>query len=104
MRRRIVVASICHGPAAFLSARKSGRPWPFAGFKMVTFTNAEEEAWLKGREMRWTVEDAIREAGARWTGTGVWGSKVVRDRNVITAQNAASVKAFTRTLIEALNE
>lgn len=99
-----IVASICHGPAAFLSAEQEGQPWVFEGYEIAAFTNAEERAWLKERKLEWRVEDALKEAGARHTHTGTWGSHVVRDRNVITGQNAPSVRAFTQTLLEALAE
>ena len=50
-----VVAAICHGPAAFLSTKRPPAPWPFAGYRMAAFTNAEEEAWLKERKLSWRV-------------------------------------------------
>lgn len=101
MKEKKVVASICHGPAAFLSA-KTDDGWAFQGFEMVSFTNAEEKEWLKEERLPWQVEDALREAGVEWSSTGNWGSHVVRDRNVLTAQNAPSVSAFTKQLLEML--
>lgn len=104
MERGAVVAAICHGPAAFLSARHGKGQWPFAGYRMAPFTNAEELAWLKDRKLRWRVEDELREAGAKIESGGVWKSVVVRDRNVLTAQNSPSVDAFTDALLNALAE
>lgn len=49
VERRLVIAAICHGPAALLSARggggqDDGDDWPFRGMRMTGFTDEEEEA------------------------------------------------------------
>lgn len=103
MKRGAVVAAICHGPAAFLSA-KSGGEWPFAGYTMSPFTDDEEAAWLKDRKLTWYVETSLREAGAKIDKAGAWQSKVTRDRNVITGQSSPSVEAWTDALLAALQE
>ena len=103
MKRGAIVAAICHGPAAFLSA-KTGRDWPFAGYTMSPFTDDEEAAWLKDRKMPWYVESSLREAGAKIDKGGPWQSKVTRDRNVITGQSSPSVDAWTDALLAALAE
>ena len=36
-----LIAAICHGPAALLSARRPPAPWSFDGYRMAPFTNAE---------------------------------------------------------------
>lgn len=102
MEKGKLVAAICHGPAAFLAARETGRPWPFAGHRITAFTNAEEEAYLGKEKLEWHVEDHLKSEGVVWCGGGVWESVVVRDRNVLTAQNSDSCGAFTDELIRAL--
>lgn len=102
MKRGTIVAAICHGPAAFLSTRREGHAWPFAGRRMAPFTNDEEAAWLKERRLDWRVEDALRDAGAKIESGRPWQSVVVRDGNVITAQSSPSVEAFTDALLAAL--
>lgn len=104
MKRNAIVAAICHGPAAFLSAKSANGAWPFAGYRMSPFTNAEEAAWLKEKKLPWYVETSLREAGAVIETAGVWESKVTRDRNLITAQSSPSVEAFTDALLAALAE
>src|SRR6185295_11029757 len=93
MQRKIVVAAICHGPAAFLAA-KNEKDWPFAG--------PEEKEWLKKRSLPWTVQSRLTEAGAKWEGAGNWSSKVVRDGNLITAQSSPSTDEFVKTILDAL--
>jgi putative intracellular protease/amidase len=102
MRTNVLVSAICHGPAAFLSARDSAKPWPFAGYRIAAFTNEEEHAWLGKERLPWHIEDQLRAEGVVWRGGGVWESVVVRDRNVLTGQNSESCAAFTTALIEAL--
>lgn len=99
-----IVAAICHGPAAFLSTVRPPAPWSFQGYRMAPFTNAEEAAWLKERKLAWQLEDALRKNGAKIESAGVWESKVVRDRNVITAQSSPSVGAWTDAILAALAE
>ncbi len=100
----ILIAAICHAPAALLSVKEPGKPWLFAGYRMVAFTNDEEKAWLQEKQLAWRVEDRLREAGARFEHGDVWASHVVRDRNLLTAQNSPSCGEFTRALLEALEE
>jgi putative intracellular protease/amidase len=104
MKRNAIVAAICHGPAAFLSAKPANGAWPFAGYRMSPFTNAEEAAWLKEKRLPWYVETSLRDAGADVETAGNWESKVTRDRNVITGQSSPSVDAFTDALLAALAE
>lgn len=101
MEREAIVAAICHGPAALLAA-KGTAPWPFTGYRMAAFSNAEEQAWLKERRLVWRLEDALRDAGAKVEPGGLWDRVVIRDRNLITAQNSPSVEAFTDALLSAL--
>jgi len=97
-----LIAAICHAPAALLSVREEGRPWPFAGYRMVSFTNAEERAWLGEKRLAWQVEDRLRDAGTEFQPGDVWASAVVLDRNLLTGQNSPSCAEFTRTLLKAL--
>jgi putative intracellular protease/amidase len=37
------IAAVCHGPAALLSYTGPAGQWPFAGYKMTAFSDAEEK-------------------------------------------------------------
>lgn len=102
--RGTLVAAICHAAAALLSVCEEQSPWLFAGYRMVAFTNAEEQAWLGDKRLAWQVEDALRAAGAEFCPGEVWASQVVVDRNLLTAQNSPSCPAFTRALVERLSD
>jgi len=103
LARGTVIAAICHAPAALLSVLGPEGRWPFQGYRMVSFTNAEEKAWLGEKRLVWRVEDKLREAGAEFVHGGVWDSKVVVDRNLITGQNSPSCGDFTRALLDAIS-
>ncbi len=102
-KRGALLAAICHAPAALLSVLEEERPWLFAGYRMVSFTNAEEQAWRPDRRLAWQVEDALRNAGADFQCGEVWASQVVVDRNLLTGQDSPSCPEFTRVLLELLS-
>ncbi len=119
-------ALICHGPAALLSAsadprgviaaleagdarkaREAAGDWPYAGYRMTAFSEAEEDAVeSSGRlaaRLRWDVEPALRALGAKVeVNRANFKSRIVRDRELITGQNPASDGAFTEALLESL--
>lgn len=96
-KKGAIVAAICHAPAALLAA-----PGLVKGKRVAAFTNAEERAYLKGRTPKDPIEDRLRAAGVTWSSGGNWESVVVRDGNLITAQNSASCADFTTELLRAL--
>lgn len=58
-----VIAAVCHGPAALLSAERDDGSWAFSGRALSAFTNEEEtQAGLAG-SAPWLLEDRLREAG-----------------------------------------
>lgn len=116
-------AFICHGPAAMLAAlpdaaayRKAlvsrdvrgamaaAKDWIYTGYEMTVLSDAEE--WpgevAKGAEMPFHVEQALQIAGGHMREDGLYGSHVVRDRELITGQNPSSDKALAQALDEAI--
>lgn len=92
------VVAICHGPAGLLAAERDGA-WPFAGFRLTAFTNAEEEQVGLAQTMTWLLETRLRSYGAEFQEGPAWQPHVVTDRNLITGQNPQSAgQAAERTL------
>ena len=60
-----VVAAVCHGPAALLSATRPDGTWAFAGRKLAGFTNDEETQAGLAERAPWLLENRMREAGGR---------------------------------------
>jgi putative intracellular protease/amidase len=98
------IATLCHGPAALLSAgpREDGQ-WLFDGYRLTSFSNEEEYQTRPGKQPPWYVETALRNAGAVFDGSpSCWASHVVVDRNLITGQNPMSSDATADALLKRL--
>lgn len=98
-----LIAPICHGPAALLSAQDDGT-FLFAGRRLTAFTNEEELGGGTGENTPWFLETVLREKGAVVETGPAWSSHVIRDANLITGQNPQSSQAVADVLVEALAE
>jgi putative intracellular protease/amidase len=99
-----VVASLCHGPASFMSAGKEDGSWLFTGRRMTAFTDDEERQVGRADEVLWLLEERLRGAGALYEAGPAWGSHVVVDGNLITGQNPASAQDTAQAILKALDE
>jgi len=103
--REKTVATVCHGPAAFLSAGSGPEgAWLFDGYKLVSVTDEEEDQIPYGKlGMPWYLESELKNYGAIFDdGDAAWVSHVVVDRNVVTAQNPDSSEAMAETVLKKL--
>ncbi|MGW5433003.1 type 1 glutamine amidotransferase domain-containing protein [Streptomyces sp. NPDC004059] len=98
-----IIAPVCHGPAALLSANLPGGRWLFAGRELTVFTNAEER--LNGTASRapWLVETVMSARGAVIQSANPWQAHVVVDRNLYSGQNPASSKPLAEKLVTELS-
>lgn len=99
-----VVASLCHGPAAFLAAGDADGNWLFKGRKLTAFTDDEEKQAGLADNAPWLLEDRLRAGGANFESGTAWASHVVVDGNLITAQNPASAEAAGQALLSLLGK
>jgi putative intracellular protease/amidase len=115
-------ALICHGPIALISAlpdakaftaRLESNPkatdsgWIYSGYKMVSFTNNEEQAakgMFNGGQLKFTPETALTNAGAQFQAGDKWASHVVVDRELITGQNPSSALELGSVLVQRLSQ
>lgn len=103
--REKTVATVCHGPAAFLSAGSGpDGAWLFDGYKLVSVTDEEEDQIPYGKlGMSWSVESELKNYGAVFDdGDAAWVSHVVVDRNLVTAQNPDSSEAMAEAILKKL--
>jgi putative intracellular protease/amidase len=99
------VAAVCHGPVAFLNAKKDGESI-FKGKEATGFSNAEEDAMDMSKYMPLMLENRIKEAGATYKKADqLWGvSVVVQDGGkFITGQNPASAKGVGEAILKAIS-
>lgn len=93
-----IIAAICHGPAALLSAADDGGQWPFAGRKVTSLTDEEETIFGTAAKAAWLLESRLRESGAQFVGSVPWQSHVVIDGRLITGQNPGSSAEMAQEL------
>jgi putative intracellular protease/amidase len=97
-----VVAVLCHGPAALLSAVRPDGGFAFAGRRLTVFTDAEERQGGVGDRCPYLVESVLRERGATIEAGPAWTSTVVVDGNLISGQNPQSSVDTARQVLRAL--
>jgi len=99
-----IVAALCHGPAALLSAPDVDGTWMFDGYKMTGFTDEEEDQTRPGRiGMPWSLEAELKNRGGIFDyGDAAWLSHVVIDRNLVTGQNVGSSEAVACAVLRML--
>ena len=102
MDTNTVIASVCHGPAALLSANDPSRAWPFADLRMTAFSVDEEVEFGTAPKSAWLLEDELRRLGARFEHGPNWKPYLVQDKNLITGQNPASSAMVGDALIATL--
>lgn len=97
-----IVASVCHGPASFLSAHRADGSWLFRGRKLTAFSNEEETEATFAGNAPWLLEDRLRLAGAYYHASPAWSVHVVTDGNLITGQNQVSAEAAAQAVLKQL--
>jgi putative intracellular protease/amidase len=100
--REQLIAPLCHGPAALLSATRDDGSFAFAGRKLTVFTDEEELNGGTGEKTPWFVETELRKRGAEVETGPAWQSKVVVDGNLISGQNPASSVDTAQQVLETL--
>ncbi len=85
-----IVSSVCHGPAAFLTASRANGQWAFAGRTLSGFLNEEERQVGLADKAPWLLEDRLRAGGAQMKTGDAWAPLSVVDDTIVTGQNPAS--------------
>lgn len=99
-----VVSAVCHGPAAFVNVKLPSGENLLKGKEVTAFSNTEEEQMKLTQAVPFLLEDALREAGAKFVKAAEpWREKVVVDGKLITGQNPASAKGVGQAIVKAVN-
>jgi putative intracellular protease/amidase len=96
------VAAVCHGPAALRRAKGPDGTPLVKGKSVTAFSNTEEAAAGLTDVVPFSIEDALKANGGRYSRGEDWASHAVVDGNLITGQNPASSEATAKALLEAL--
>src|SRR5215813_10288578 len=97
------LASVCHGPTAFLSPRDPAGQSPFAGYRVTCFSHVEEfQTKINGR-LPIVLEIELKRLGVEYSKSPYpWGSHVVVDRNLVTGQNPFSSESVAKHFLDQL--
>ncbi len=98
-----VVASLCHGQAAFLPAGDADGQWLFKGRRLTSFTDEEETQTGLAANAPWLLGTRLKAAGADFVAGPAWSSHVVVDGNLVTGQNPASAAAAAAAVLRELD-
>lgn len=97
-----VVASVCHGPAAFVNFRDANGEPVVKGRKVAAFTDSEENAVGLADVVPFLLETRLRELGAEFDGVADWQPHAVADGKLVTGQNPASSGPAADLVLKAL--
>ncbi|SDN43126.1 type 1 glutamine amidotransferase domain-containing protein [Actinacidiphila guanduensis] len=98
-----VVASLCHGQAAFLSAGGPDGQWLFKGRRITSFTDEEETQTGLAANAPWLLGSRLTAAGADFVPGPAWSSHVIVDGNLVTGQNPASAAEAAQAVLKELS-
>src|SRR5262245_5861868 len=97
------LASVCHGPTAFLSPRDAAGQSPFAGYRATCFSHVEEFSTKINGRLPIVLEIELKRLGLEYSKAPYpWGSHVVVDRNLVTGQNPFSSEALATQFLDLL--
>jgi putative intracellular protease/amidase len=97
-----VVASVCHGPAAFAKVVDAKGEPIVKGRKVTAFTNSEETAVGLEKAVPFLLETKLRELGAEFENVADWQPLAVADGQLVTGQNPASSEAAAKEVLALL--
>jgi putative intracellular protease/amidase len=99
-----VIASVCHGAAGLISARRADGKSIVDGKRINSFTDAEETAVGLAGVVPFALETRLRELGGAFECAGNWQPFVVRDGLLVTGQNPQSSALVAAAVLEVLQK
>lgn len=97
-----LIASVCHGAAGLVTARRPDGQSIVKDLRVNAFTDAEEVAVGLDAVVPFLLETRLRALGGRFEGAGNWQPFAVRDGQLITGQNPQSSHLVAERLLAAL--
>jgi putative intracellular protease/amidase len=97
-----LIASVCHGAAGLVSAKRADGLSILHGKRVNSFTDAEETAVGLQAVVPFMLESRLRELGGKFEGAANWQPFAVRDGLLITGQNPQSSELVANEVLGAL--
>ncbi|MFD6549913.1 type 1 glutamine amidotransferase domain-containing protein [Streptomyces sp. NPDC058398] len=97
-----IVAALCHGVAALLSATTPDGGFTYAGRTLTSFADEEERQGGLGDNTPFYLESVLRERGATVETGAPWSNKVIVDGKLITGLNPQSSTGTAEATLKAL--
>lgn len=103
-----LIITLCHGPAALLSAGIGRKHNPFSGYEIVAFPDSLDLGanidigYLPG-EMPWSLGEALQEEGIVVTNDDMTGA-TTKDRNLLTGDSPLAANQLGKNSVWALLE
>jgi putative intracellular protease/amidase len=99
-----LIASVCHGAAGLVSAKRPDGKSVVYGLRVNSFTDQEETAAELNDIVPFALETRLRALGGKFEGAGNWQAYAVRDGQLITGQNPQSSGLVANLLVSALQD
>ncbi|WP_405890615.1 type 1 glutamine amidotransferase domain-containing protein [Streptomyces sp. NBC_01527] len=96
------LAVVCHGVAALLATQEPDGTWPFAGYRLTGFSEAEEKQTGLADRLPWLLQEQLMALGAEYSAAEPWAPHVVVDRTLHTGQNPASSASLAAALLNTI--
>lgn len=97
------VGAVCHGPAAFVPAKRADGTSVLTNRHVTGFANTEEEAVGLAKLVPFLLQDRLVSLGAQYSKGRDWAEHVVTDGQLVTGQNPQSAGLAARRLMEVLS-
>ncbi len=97
-----IIASVCHGAAGLVTARRPDGLPVVSGRRINSFTDSEEAAVGLTDVVPFALESRLRTLGAQFESAADWQAFAVRDGNFVTGQNPQSSELVAKHVLAAL--
>ncbi|MBH9579505.1 type 1 glutamine amidotransferase domain-containing protein [Inhella proteolytica] len=97
-----LIASVCHGAAGLVTARRPDGQSIVKDLRVNAFTDAEERAVGLQDVVPFMLETRLRELGGRFEGADNWQPFAIQDGPLVTGQNPQSSHRVAQMLLQAL--
>lgn len=98
------VALVCHAPAALKNVKTKDGDYLIKGKIIAGFTNSEEKAGQSTEMVPFSLEDMLKERGAKYESGSDWAPFAVQDGPLITGQNPASANLVAEKILKLLSK